>query len=204
MLHAIQHRCLTVGILLAFPLLSNCATIVEGSDQTVTVLTEPPGAACILSRDDVTIGAANPTPATVSLEKSKDNIAIHCKKDGYFDGATAVASDFEAMTFGNILLGGIIGLAVDAASGATHEYPESVSIVLVPEEFPNAEVRDEFLDRQRARINSETDEAARELSAACDNSTQNCEALQDALERARDHELEELDTRLSASRIANP
>ena len=39
-----------------------------------------------------------------------------------------MASEFQAMTFGNILFGGLIGVVVDAASGATHEYPPLVTI----------------------------------------------------------------------------
>ena len=41
------------------------------------------------------------------------------------------------MTFGNILFGGIIGVAVDASSGAMNEYPSSVTVRLIPEETPD-------------------------------------------------------------------
>ena len=49
------------------------------------------------------------------------------------------------MTFGNILFGGIIGIAVDAASGAMHQYPDSVTITLIPDEFATAEARGRVL-----------------------------------------------------------
>ena len=81
-----QHRWAVItGVLLLSRTLGACATIIEGSDQTVTVITEPPGAVCTFTRGNATVGVANPTPASVHLEKSKDNISILCQKDGYFD-----------------------------------------------------------------------------------------------------------------------
>jgi len=60
-----------------------------------------------------------------------------------------VGSKFQALTFGNILFGGIIGIAVDAVSGATAEYEANVSIRMTPTEFPSVEARDKFFDQQR-------------------------------------------------------
>jgi hypothetical protein len=57
-----------------------------------------------------------------------------------------MASEFQAMTFGNILFGGLIGVVVDAASGATHEYPPLVTITLVPELFASIAERDAFYE----------------------------------------------------------
>ena len=105
-----QHRLAVTGVLLLSFVLGACATIVEGSDQTVTVITEPTGAICTLNRDGEAISVANPTPGTVSIDKSKDNISIICEKDGYFNGAASLSSDFKAMTFGNIIFGGVVGL----------------------------------------------------------------------------------------------
>jgi hypothetical protein len=34
------------------------------------------------------------------------------------------------MSFGNILIGGVIGAAVDAGSGAMHHYPPPIVVVL--------------------------------------------------------------------------
>ena len=42
-----------------------------------------------------------------------------------------VESDVAAMTFGNIILGGGIGVVIDAASGASNKY--SPSSYLIPE-----------------------------------------------------------------------
>ena len=39
-------------------------------------------------------------------------------------------SEAEAMTAGNILFGGVIGLGVDAATGAMHRYDENITVPL--------------------------------------------------------------------------
>ena len=167
----------------------------------MTVLTEPPNAVCTLSQDEATVAVVNPTPGTVSVEKSKDNIGIICEKDGYFNGAAALSSDFQAMTFGNILIGGFIGLAIDASSGAMNEYPASVTIVLAPEAFSTANDRDAFFDRQRTRIEREAAGMVATLQQSCEGNRQECESLVRAIEEARDAELRELERQRKAARI---
>lgn len=115
-------------------LVGACSTIVEGTDQTVTIATDPSGAACELTRHGQMIGAVNPTPGSLLVDKSSDNISVICTKEGYQNASGTLASEFEGMTFGNILFGGIIGVAVDASSGAMNEYPASVTIRLVEDE----------------------------------------------------------------------
>ena len=189
------------SLLLPTLVLGACATIVEGSDQTVTVITEPPGAVCSFTRAGATIAVANPTPSTESVEKSKDNISVLCEKDGYFNGAAALSSEFKAMTFGNIIFGGIIGVGVDAASGAMHEYPESVTVILSPKTFSTSSDRDDFFARQRARIVREAAAASAQLENSCDQNTQDCEALAGAIDNARDAELRELERQRKATRV---
>src|SRR3546814_11002644 len=60
------------------------------------------------------------------------------------------------MTFGNILFGGIIGVAVDASSGAMNQYPSSVTIALVPESFTSTTARDVFFHSASAHAKPHT------------------------------------------------
>lgn len=55
--------------------LAACASIVEGTDQSVTINTDPTGAKCELVRGGQTVAVVNPTPGTVQVDKSKDHIA---------------------------------------------------------------------------------------------------------------------------------
>jgi hypothetical protein len=109
-----------------------CATITKGTTQTVVVNTPSvQGATCTLVSS--TIGAQTVvTPAAVNLKKGGDNIAVHCSKECYQDGASVIPSNFEGMSAGNIILGGVIGLGVDAASGAMNNYAPEVQVVMTP------------------------------------------------------------------------
>lgn len=107
-----------------------CSTIIEGTSQNISVSTQPPEASCELVRDGVVIGLISSTPGSVKVEKNKQNIIITCKKDGYRDGVYRNESDFAGATAGNILLGGIIGVGIDAATGAANKYDGDVAIVL--------------------------------------------------------------------------
>jgi hypothetical protein len=155
---------LAVGLALLLP---GCATITKGSQQTVTVATDPTGAACSLTRDGKPLAVVNPTPGSIPIEKASGTVAIACKKAGYKDAAGALASEFQAWTFGNIILGGIIGIVVDAASGAMHEYPAMVTITLEPEAFASAGERDAFYDRLVADLRREVAEVKERTEKMC-------------------------------------
>lgn len=56
-------KTLLVGLVVGFVLLmSGCATITKGSQQTVTISTDPTGAACNMTRDGKPLAVVNPTP----------------------------------------------------------------------------------------------------------------------------------------------
>lgn len=111
---------------------TGCATILAGKSQTVTVATNPPGARCELIREGRVIGTVENTPGAVTLMKTKHDIDVICRKDGFTDGKGFGESGTEGATFGNIILGGLIGWGVDSAVGADNKYPEVMTVNLVP------------------------------------------------------------------------
>ncbi len=121
-----------LGILAIAISVAGCATITRGTTQVVAVNTPGvPGATCTLTSGS--IGAQTVvTPSTVSLQKGRDNVAVHCTKECYQDGAGVIASSTEGMTAGNIVVGGVIGLGVDAASGAMNSYAPEIQVVMTP------------------------------------------------------------------------
>jgi hypothetical protein len=123
---------LVFGAALALLLLPSCATIVKGTTQTIAINT--PGAAG--ARCQLRSGAIGTvdvvTPATVTLEKSQENITVRCTKECFQDGAGIVTSFTEGLAAGNIIAGGVIGLGIDAASGAMNKYAPETIIVMTP------------------------------------------------------------------------
>ena len=115
---------------------SGCASIMEGSDQVININTtgcEDSGVVvCTVRNSD---GSSVITaPASTSVEKTRGALTIDCSsKDKLATGSLTVESGYEAMNAGNILLGGVSGLGVDAATGAMWKYP---SAVVVPMKCP--------------------------------------------------------------------
>ena len=128
-------------VLLLASVLPGCATIVDGSSQWVAISTDPEGADCTVERNGMPLGEVNPTPGNIHIGKSKHDLSVVCTRGGYQSATVAHASKFQAMTFGNILFGGLVGVIVDAATGADFEYPTYVRVDLKPEAAAAAPVR---------------------------------------------------------------
>ena len=129
----IMYRLPTLCLLL---LGTACASITQGTTQAVSVQTEPPGAQCVISRNGETLGVINPTPGSLTVGKSSQALTVRCERPGYQAGLTTVPSAMAPMTAGNILFGGVIGLGIDAASGAMNQYPPNVSLALAAQPLP--------------------------------------------------------------------
>jgi hypothetical protein len=109
---------------------AGCASIVDGSKQTITVSSSPDHADCTLSRNGIAIAHVASTPGTAEIEKTHDDILVACSKDGYQSGNTPDAADVDAVVFGNLILGGLIGITIDAATGAADKYDSEVHVTL--------------------------------------------------------------------------
>lgn len=169
-------------------MLSGCATIVTGSNQLVILTTEPPGAVCILKRDGLLLGVVNPTPGSFYVSKSHSKINVECSKDGFLDAVGLIGEHFQPMTFGNIILGGLIGIVVDATSGATAEYESLISLKLVPSEFENIDACNDFFDREREALTVQSKLIAERIKEKCEPS--DCDRQ---LQLAKDEEKVALD-----------
>ena len=192
-----------VGLTSANLALSACATIVEGTSQTVTVTTDPPGATCELSRGTEVISVVNATPGSVVVDKSKDDISVTCEKEGYESGSSTLSSEFQGMTFGNLIFGGLIGVAIDAGSGAMHEYRPSVAIVMAPEQFPSAQARDEFYSARMAAIEDDAAEAIAKIEKNCPpTDASRCRNAVIAVEKEGESQLAEIEVKRATAKVA--
>lgn len=118
-----------VAALLCASGLSGCATIIDGTTQPVSVNTTPQdGAKCTLKNSEGTWYLTSPGSTTV--HKTKHDMTISCTKDGFAGGEVLAKSHFGGATAGNVILGGVVGLGVDAASGANFYYDSPISVDL--------------------------------------------------------------------------
>ncbi len=128
---------LKLVFVLPVTMLSACATLVNGSSQNVTVSTIPPAASCTLDRVGARVGAISSTPGSVRLDKSKNDLSVTCSKDGFQTATVVKAPSFSGATFGNIIAGGVIGVVVDAASGANYSYPDDIRLDMAANPLPS-------------------------------------------------------------------
>jgi hypothetical protein len=111
--------------------LQGCATITRGTTEALVVETEPVGADVEISP----VGMKCTTPCTVKLKRKHDYF-VDIRKSGYEPVKVNVVSEIAgagaAGMAGNVLLGGLIGVGIDAATGATKKLtPNPVKVTLL-------------------------------------------------------------------------
>lgn len=112
-------------------LVVGCASITGSKNQPVSVQAvhngnSLEGVGCSLTNDKGTWFVK--TPGSTTIQKSGQDLVVTCSKDGIPTGSTTVSSSANGGVWGNILLGGLIGYAVDASTGAAFDYPTSMSV----------------------------------------------------------------------------
>lgn len=117
-----------LSVAISCSLLSGCASIVSGTEQTLTFNSVPDGATVIVSGK-----AVGKTPVSVPIKKGK-NQALLFKKDGYKDFTTQLSTTTDGWFWGNIVFGGFLGSTTDGVSGAINEFsPDQYFVTLVQE-----------------------------------------------------------------------
>jgi hypothetical protein len=140
---------------LACALLSGCASIMDGGPKTVTITSEPPGAKLTVADANGQTVSESTTPASISLKRSAGYFVpgqykLTFEAPGYYPSEVRIKATLNGWYFGNIMFGGLIGLAgVDPATGAMWTFSPSEinrnlissTISLSPQELRAAEAK---------------------------------------------------------------
>ena len=106
-------------------LVAACATIMQGTSQEVSVSSTPTGARVLV--DGAEMGK---TPLVASL-KRKDKHVVRVELEGYQPFEMALGRATSGWVWGNIVFGGIPGLAIDAITGGMYKLkPEEIQATL--------------------------------------------------------------------------
>ncbi|HVY05190.1 MAG TPA: hypothetical protein VHB46_04365 [Burkholderiales bacterium] len=198
-MNSTQKTCATLAIAAITSLASGCATVVKGSSQGITIKTEPAGAACEINKAGKTVGVVNPTPGTVKVGKGGTALDVLCRKQGFLDATSRLASSFQGWTLGNALIGGVIGIIVDAGSGAMHEYPVEATISLVPEGFNSEASRDAYFNTRKMQLETSFAAVREKIAASC--AKDQCDKLLKKAAEEKDKQLAQLEASRQLSRI---
>lgn len=177
--------------LIGVTFLSACATITTSPSQNLSVLTEPAGATCDIQRNGRHVATVNPTPGTARIGKSTRETTVSCTREGHMPAQAVLSPEFQPVVLGNILLGGVVGLVVDASTGAMSKYPDSVQLTLVPAAFPTAEARATYFTTRAAEIRQASDERVATIRRGCGET--GCESQVTDAEANRDRFLAQLE-----------
>jgi hypothetical protein len=94
----------------------------------LSVTTDPvTGANCTLENNKG-VWYVPSTPGSVTVHRSFEDLQVSCKKKGFPKAIKSVKSSTKAMAFGNLVFGGVAGGAVDVATGAAYDYPQSIQV----------------------------------------------------------------------------
>jgi hypothetical protein len=113
---------------------AGCASVTRGTTENISISSTPAGATAELS------GLDNPTacvtPCVVVAKRSAD-ITVTVSKDGYEPQVIPLTKEIPgsgaAGFAGNLLVGGLVGMGVDAATGAAQDHkPNPVIVTLQP------------------------------------------------------------------------
>jgi hypothetical protein len=114
--------------------LSGCATIVSKSKYPVTISSTPSDAKVTIKDKNNVLVYEGQTPAVVNLEAGSGFFQKACytitfSKSGYNDSIYSLTSSIDGWYWGNILIGGILGMVIiDPATGAMWKLDPNVMV----------------------------------------------------------------------------
>lgn len=111
-----------------------CASATRGTTESISIVSTPPGATADVS------GLDNPTacvtPCVVQVKRNAD-VTVSINKPGYEPQVVPLTKEVggagAAGFAGNVLVGGVVGMGVDAVTGAAMDHkPNPVEVTLQP------------------------------------------------------------------------
>ena len=114
--------------------LGGCASVTRGTTENISITSTPAGAEATITGLDVPTACI--TPCAIVAKRSAD-ITVSFAKEGYEPEIVALTKEVPATGAagfaGNVLAAGLIGMGVDAATGAAQDHkPNPVIVTLKP------------------------------------------------------------------------
>ena len=106
-------------------LTQGCATVLNGTTQNIGISSQPTGANVTI--DNVAYGV---TPLFANLKRGSEHI-VTIEMPGYEKSQLTLTKSVSGWVWGNVIIGGLIGLAIDAYSGGLYKLsPEQLDAAL--------------------------------------------------------------------------
>ena len=193
----------TVLFLLGF-IISGCATIVEGTDQSIAVNLSPEDATCGVYREGALLDTISKDHRFLNLSKSKHDLIIICEAPNHHDQTIEMESSASGWGVVGCFL---IDLCItDYSTGALNKYPETITITLAPKSFASAGSRDDWYFGRQQVIKARWDDLIESKTTACQRSVNkaDCQSRITEMEENKSEELMVLEQRRLGSDITSP
>lgn len=183
--------------------LPGCASIVSDNNSGTYIETDPEKARCELHGQDFT--RVVETPNSVMLPSSAAPVTVACKADGYKNTTAVLDTKLDGWIFGNLLFGGIVGVAIDAARGAGQKFPPRFAVVLEPERFSSLSERDQYYDARRKVAEEKWSRIMADLQTQCGTGAEagrpNCAQGTEQAKAERDKEIAQIEDKRSKAKV---
>ena len=134
-----RSRKLLCAFLALAVLVAGCCSIIHGTSQSIGISSVPTDAE--VSINGTSFGR---TPVIADLSRKEQHI-VTIQLGGYLPYETTITKSVSGWVWGNIIFGGVIGLAVDAITGGLYKLsPEQIEAGLT-EQFSGSPECDEGL-----------------------------------------------------------
>jgi hypothetical protein len=123
-----------VGVVALCAVAGGCASVTRGTTENLSIVSTPPGAEATITGLDVPTACV--TPCAVVVKRNAD-ISVAFQKEGYESQVVQLTKEIPATGAagfaGNVLIGGLVGMGVDAVTGAATDHkPNPVAVTLEP------------------------------------------------------------------------
>ena len=105
---------------------TSCASIITGTKDKITFNSTPEGAKVLHKGVEKCT-----TPCTAEISRSLSKQTVTFAKEGFSSKEVKLTKNFNAVSLVNILIGGVIGIGIDAATGSLTKYsPKAYTVEL--------------------------------------------------------------------------
>ena len=123
-----------LGVVALAATLGGCASVTRGTTENISISSTPSGAEATISGLEVPTACV--TPCAIVAKRSAD-ITVSFAKEGFEPEVVQLTKEVPATGAvgfaGNIVAGGLVGMGVDAVTGAAQDHkPNPVIVTLQP------------------------------------------------------------------------
>ena len=128
------------GIVALSVMLGGCASVTRGTTENISISSTPSGVEAVVTGLEVPTTCT--TPCAIVAKRSAD-ITVTFQKEGYESQTVQLTKEVSgtgaAGFAGNLLAGGVVGMGVDAVTGAATDHkPNPVIVTMQPSAPPRA------------------------------------------------------------------